>query len=388
MPTLVLEPEDARLAASMVADAARQGLSVVPRGSGTKLALTTSADGIGAYLSTQRLNTPVQHFAGDLVATIPAGATLANANAVLAEAGQWLPLDPSHAECATIGGIVATNDSGPRRHRYGAPRDLIVGVEIALCDGRVAKAGGRVVKNVAGYDLSRLMCGSFGSLAVITSATFKLAPLAPTSRTVVATCADVAAAARLALAIASQPVTPSALEIEAPSARLLIRFETTERAAREMAAATTALLQQRNAKGDVLVDDDEREVWKTHERSIWEQPGLVVKISLLPTEVESFLGSFAASAPNLEWSAIGRAALGVLLVRINTAGADEAAVLSRLWQQVLARNGTIVVLRGFIDRRVTTSGPGIAGPLAAVMRAVKAQFDPHGVLPPVPGLEA
>ena len=90
---------------------------------------------------------------------------------------------PARADRATIGGIVATNDSGPRRHRYGTPRDLIIGIEMALADGRVAKAGGRVVKNVAGYDLSRLLCGSFGSLAVITSATFKLSPLPPASRT-------------------------------------------------------------------------------------------------------------------------------------------------------------------------------------------------------------
>src|SRR4029077_11898303 len=161
----------------------------------------------------------------------PGGATLESANAILASAGQWLPLDPSHVNCATIGGIVATNDSGPRRHKHGSPRDLIIGVEMALSDGRVAKAGGRVVKNVAGYDLSRLVCGSFGTLAVITSATFKLTPLPASSRTVVANCSGVAEAARLALTIASQPVTPSALEIEAPAARLLIRFETTERAA-------------------------------------------------------------------------------------------------------------------------------------------------------------
>src|SRR5258708_31867137 len=88
---------------------------------------------------------------------------------------------------ATIGGIVATNDSGPRRHRYGTPRDLIIGVEMALVDGRTAKAGGKVVKNVAGYDLARLLCGSFGSLAVITAATFKLSPAPPASRTVAST---------------------------------------------------------------------------------------------------------------------------------------------------------------------------------------------------------
>jgi glycolate oxidase FAD binding subunit len=388
MPPLVLEPSDASLAASMLADAVRQGLSVVPKGSGTKLALTRSASGIGAYLSTKRLNAPVQHFAGDLVATIPAGVTLASANAVLAGAGQWLPLDPSHAECATVGGIVAANDSGPRRHRYGSPRDLIIGVELALCDGRVAKAGGRVVKNVAGYDLSRLVCGSFGSLAVITSATFKLAPLAPTSRTVVAQCATVAEAARLALAIASLPVTPSALEIEAPSARLLIRFETTERAAEEMAAATRALLHQSDASTDVLADAGERDVWRAHETSIWEPPGVVAKISVLPTDVESLLGSSAGFASGLDWSAIGRAALGVLLVRVDAAAGDEAAVVARLRDQVLARHGTLVVLRGATDRETRTSAPEIAAAVAMVMKAVKVQFDPNGVLPPLPGFEA
>ena len=132
-------------------------------------------------LSTLGLNAPVDHVAGDLVATVPAGASLDAVNDVLRRERQWLPLDPACSNRATIGGIIATNDSGPRRHRYGTPRDLIIGIEIALADGRIAKAGGRVVKNVAGYDLSKLLCGSLGSLAVITSATFKLAPLPPAS---------------------------------------------------------------------------------------------------------------------------------------------------------------------------------------------------------------
>ena len=97
--------------------------------------------------------------------------------------GQWLPLDPPFADAATIGGILATNDSGPLRHRYGTPRDLIIGVQLATTDGVLAKAGGQVVKNVAGYDLSKLVAGSFGSLAAIVSATFKLSPLPAASKT-------------------------------------------------------------------------------------------------------------------------------------------------------------------------------------------------------------
>src|SRR5262249_56540911 len=105
--------------------------------------------------------------------------------------GKGWPLAPPRAARATIGGIIATNDSGPRRHRFGTPRDLIIGIEIALVSGRTARAGGRVVKNVAGYDLSKLLCGSLGSLAVVTSATFKLSPMAPHSQTLAATVSDI-----------------------------------------------------------------------------------------------------------------------------------------------------------------------------------------------------
>jgi glycolate oxidase FAD binding subunit len=383
MPTLALEPTDANETASMLADAGRQGLTLVPRGSGTKLGWTRNAAASDTYISTTRINAPVQHFAGDLVATIPGGATLENANAILARAGQWLPLDPGFADTATIGGIVATNDSGPRRHKYGAPRDLIIGVEMALSDGRVAKAGGRVVKNVAGYDLSRLVCGSFGTLAVITGATFKLAPLPASSRTVVATCSNVAEAARLALTIASQPVTPSALEIEAPSARLLIRFETTERAADQMAATTRALLLESGASIDVLAGEQESALWQAHESSIWERTGLVAKIAVLPTDVESCLGMIAGAHPRLDWFAIGRAALGVLLVRVNAAAADTRSILAEIHQHVAARQGTLLVLRGFAHQDAGAMTETDHG-LRTVMEAVKAQFDPNGVLPALP----
>ena len=158
---------------------------------------------------------------GDLTATLPAGATLARGQrACWRASGQWLPLDPPLADRATIGGIVATNDSGPRRHRYGAPRDLIIGIEIALADGRVAKAGGRVVKNVAGYDLARLLCGSFGSLGrhherdlQAGAAAAGLAHASSSRRS------DAAAARRRSRSRwPSQPLTPSAVELAAPHA--------------------------------------------------------------------------------------------------------------------------------------------------------------------------
>ena len=165
-----------------VADALRQASvnrhRVLIRGAGTKLSWGAPADAPAPdlALSTTKLNAILAHRHGDLTAKVQAGATLADVNRALAQHRQWIPLDPPWADRATIGGVVATNDSGPRRHRYGAPRDLVIGMEFVRADGVAAKAGGIVVKNVAGYDVSRLLTGSFGSLAVVVNATFKLFP--------------------------------------------------------------------------------------------------------------------------------------------------------------------------------------------------------------------
>jgi len=140
MPTALLEPTTPQEAAFMLFDAGLQGRRIVPRGGGTKLAATNLDASTEAWMSTLSLRGALAHDPGDLVASVPAGMTLHEANWQLAQSGQWLPLDPPDADRATIGGIVATNDSGPRRHRYGAPRDLILGLELAMTDGRVAHA--------------------------------------------------------------------------------------------------------------------------------------------------------------------------------------------------------------------------------------------------------
>src|SRR5205823_14395303 len=168
---------------------ARQTMGI--RGAGTKSGWGRDARGADMILDMRSLNRVLAHEHGDMTATIEAGATLRDVNTALAEHRQWLPLDPPFADRATIGGILATNDSGPLRHRYGTPRDLVIGVQLATTDGVLAKAGGQVVKNVAGYDLSKLVCGSFGSLAAIVSATFKLAPRAAASKTIVVDVPDV-----------------------------------------------------------------------------------------------------------------------------------------------------------------------------------------------------
>jgi glycolate oxidase FAD binding subunit len=385
----VYEPGDAAGVALVLQAAVNDGLSVVVRGAATKFTPPPS----DIVVATTKLTGTIDHVAGDLVATVPAGASLDAINAVLARERQWLPLDPPRSHRATIGGIIATNDSGPRRHRFGAPRDLIIGIEIALVDGHTAKAGGRVVKNVAGYDLSKLMCGSLGTLAVVTGATFKLSPIAPFSQTVVATLGDLRKLGDLALAIASATVWPSAVELQSPPHRLLVRFETTERAA----AAQTTLLQgicsNHGATSNVVSGQAEIDAWRAHESRIFNASGTIVKIAVLPTDVADMLSLIQrqTAAASVACDISGRGALGIVLLRLDgdppsppgglgETGSAHAHIVSDLRREASTRGGSVVVLSGSNDVTKAAGKFSPIGDAEPVMRAMKARFDPHHVL--------
>ena len=385
-PALVLEPADVAMLAEMLAWTDRERLAITPRGGGTKLEWAAVPSRLHVVLSTARLTAPMDHCAGDLTATAPAGATLANVNDILGRERQWLALDPPDAARATIGGIVATNDSGPRRHRHGTPRDLIIGVEMALAGGRTAKAGGKVVKNVAGYDLARLLCGSFGSLAIVTRATFKLAPAPPVSRTVVVSALAPTPLADLALAISNAPLTPSAIEIEAPGARLLVRFETTEAAADRQAIATRELCAGRGVDAQIVMAEPEATVWREHERRLTPRDTAgVVRLAVLPTQVGDVLEHVArvSERHGVSCSAGGRAALGVLLIAIDGPSAESAAAsIDELRRNAWARGGSVVVRSAHPDVKALVDVWGDVGDSLPIMQAVKSRFDPNHTLNP------
>jgi glycolate oxidase FAD binding subunit len=372
-------PTDVEALADLLSRADRDRIPVSPRGGGTKWRHDPPGTPPASTLSTTQLTPTIDHCAGDLTATLSAGLTLGAVNAALARAGQWLPLDPPWADRATIGGIIAANDSGPRRHKHGAPRDLIIGVEFVRADGAIAKAGGKVVKNVAGYDLARMLCGSLGSLAVVTSATFKLSPLAAVSRTVVATARHAAACADLGMAIAAAPpLSPTALEIESPPHRVLVRFETTERAADAQADATATLCRAAGAGAAIVDGSEERDLWAAYESGLWQDraDSMIVKVSVLPSDVRDLLEQSPAA------SAAGRAALGVLYLRWQGSASAGSAWLDDLRLRIGQRGGTAVVAAASpafgsrIDRwgQLSTS--------RSLMAAVKARFDPHNILNP------
>ena len=381
-PRLVAEPATAARLAATLGWAAEQGLTVRVRGGGTKLQWGAVARPVDLLLSTAKLDAVVAHRHGDLTATVEAGANLARVNAALARHAQRLPLDPPWPERATIGGIVATNDSGLARHHHGAPRDLIIGCSIVLADGREAKSGGIVVKNVAGYDLGRLLTGSFGSLAVITSATFKLAPVASSSRTVSIELDALEAAGPLISRLADSPLTPSALELQWPPARLLVRFESVEAAVTQQAAEVVRLAGESGC-AVTAAGEAEAGLWSDHARR-WDEPGTLVKLAARPTDLVATLVRLRddCGRDSVAMHAAGRAALGVVDVRLEGPPDAQARVIERLRDQLPAGEGSAVVRRADPDLRRQVDPWGRIGDALPIMRAIKARFDPEGRLNP------
>ena len=384
VPAVVAEPASPGAAAGVLGWASEHGRSVVVRGGGTKLGWGAQPGAIDVLLSTRRLDALEAHRHGDLTATVQAGAALADVNAALAAHRQWLPLDAPHADRATIGGIVAANDSGPRRQRHGAPRDLIIGMTLARADGTVAKSGGIVVKNVAGYDLARLLTGSFGSLGVILSATFKLAPVAAASRTVRVTLPEVGWIGRVADALLAQGSTPTAVELAWPPAAMLVRFESSDAVAGRQAEQAAALVRDGGGTADVLAEGDEAEAWRRHEVRVFGGDGTVVKLVVLPSDLSATLTWLAEASRRhgLDCEVIGRAGLGVLYLRLAGPVPAQASLVGALRERIDAGRGSAVVRRAEGGLRGLVDVWGSLGDAFSLMERVKRQFDPRGILNP------
>ena len=227
-PRFVACPGDVAEAAAVMRAAADEGLTAVPRGAGTRLAWGRPPDRCDLVIDTRGLNQVLEHAAGDQVVRVQAGIGLDQLAAVLAAAGQRLALDPpaltsGNGARDTIGGVLATGVAGPLRLRYGTPRDLAIGITVVRADGTVARSGGKVVKNVAGYDLGKLFAGSYGTLGLIVEAAFRLHPLPGAISFVTLDAADAAAAQAAVEAAASSPLAPSAAEIDRPARQAPVR---------------------------------------------------------------------------------------------------------------------------------------------------------------------
>ncbi|WP_433439772.1 FAD-binding oxidoreductase [Nonomuraea sp. CA-141351] len=356
-PRWVALPETVEEVAAVLRACAALDLAVVPAGGGTKLHWGPPPERCDVLLDMCCMNAVLEHAEGDLVVRAQAGVTMDALAAALAEKGQELALDPPFTEHTTVGGTLATATAGPRAFRYGTARDLLIGITIVLPDGTIAKSGGKVVKNVAGYDLGKLFTGSQGTLGVIAEATFRLHPLSADRRWLVAY-AEVSNDVLLRLA-ASQ-AEPSAVEIDCPDGK-----NTTVAVLVEGSAAEARALALREVLGDGTVTAEAPEWW-----------GLILKDDVLlevrfpPARTAEAL----AAAGDAGFSFRGSAASGrAYLESWGDVPEDElAAAVTRLRARIEALGGRVNVLATPYEG-VDRWGQVSALPL---MRRVKERFDP------------
>jgi glycolate oxidase FAD binding subunit len=380
LPQFVVEPVDEQQLAVVLSLANEAGIAVIPRGGGTKLDWGNAPKRAELILSTARLNRILEHAWADLTVTVEAGCTLRTLQSTLAQHGQRLAFDGLWPERATIGGALSTNDSGVLRLRFGALRDLIIGVTLALPDGTLASSGGKVVKNVAGYDLPKLATGAFGTLGVITRAVFRLHPLPRGEKTFSFVTDNFQAIQDIVLSIQDSKLAHTALQIRCavggkPEAHIL--FEATE------AGLSAQEVQLRKLLGSASAEQSSEQIWNARQ-GLWTSTDTAVmaKISVLPAGMARLLEALerAANAKSLHWQIVAQAT-GIATLRLEGEHSPLRAAMEELRVEVQHWESSLVILRrpaelGSLDAW------GNAGDAISLLRAVKYQLDPKGTLNP------
>jgi glycolate oxidase FAD binding subunit len=391
-PACVAYPGTVDQAAGVMSAAAALGMTVVPRGSGRTISWGPPPARCDVVADMTRMDRILEHAAGDLVVRTEAGVTLGQLSEVLAEKGQRLALDGAAA--ATVGGVVATGAAGPLRLRYGTPRDLLIGITVVRPDGRVAHSGGKVVKNVAGYDIGKLFAGSLGTLGLITQVTFRLHPLAELTAYVTREYDDAPAAAEATVTAAASPLQASAAEIDRPGpgapVRVGIVLEGNAAGVSERADRMAAVLGH-GAQTSLAAP----EWWAQRgEAADGAGGGTLIRVAFWAAELRQVLDVIDAVAADTRVAPAvsGSGGAGVLYASLDaSADADQVAMFVRALRAATGHGGaedpsalgrgSVVVLTA---PRAVQSSVDMWGPIPglALMRAVKRQFDPGNTMAP------
>jgi glycolate oxidase FAD binding subunit len=386
-PSLVVEPGTIEETSEVMKLASREGLAVSPRGGGTKIGLGNPPTQVDLILSTARMDQLLEHVPGDQIVRTQAGLKLRDLQETLAESDQMLGVDPPE-EGATIGGVVAANSSGPRRLRYGTIRDLIIGIKIVLADGTVAKAGGKVVKNVAGYDLSKLFTGSLGTLGVIAEANFRLHPIRESARTVVLEVDDYDKIANVVQELTHSSFSQfvlDALEMRWENDRGVIAalFEGIEPAVQAQSSRAVEVLGS-HGEARVLGEDDGDAFWEHFARRPWDAGDVALKIGAPPADLAAVLDSVvgAAGRAGVEVRISGHAGTGITFVGLSGEDAGLVEVVGEVREIRLRRTGSVVMQEAPLNVKRSLEVWGSGGDYLGLTRRVKEKFDPGYTMNP------
>jgi glycolate oxidase FAD binding subunit len=403
-PEAVVLPGSKEEVAAVLLAAGEADLPVTPWGGGTKMGIGAPPQRLGLVLGLKRLNRLLEHEPGDLTATVQAGMTLGALQRELGTRGQWLSLDPAHADEATLGGIVSSNAAGPRRHLYGACRDLVIGLTVVTAAGTLVKGGGKVVKNVAGYDLPKLFVGAFGTLGVIVEATVKLRPRPDADRMVVARFASLKEAGSAARAVMGSDLLPSALdlvdgetlralELGGPDgAALLIGVDGIAEQVHWQCTEVERMLRLQGLVDARVLDADARDAaWRARGglgRGAFPETAAVMRWVVLPAQVADVMeqGMGVALRAGLPVALAAHAGVGVVeAVLAGGEGADATKVSDVLieWRTLVRAAGGQALVESAplaIKERVPVWDD--LGPALRIMRRIKSQLDPSGLLNP------
>lgn len=333
-------------------------------------------------LHTKRIEGVRDHSWGDLTATIAAGTTWQQMQEVLAQHGQRVALDPLHPGFATVGGVLATNDSGLLRMRYGSLRDLVLGMTIVLADGTIARTGGKVVKNVAGYDLPKLLTGSFGTLGIITEATFRLHGLQPHTKAFTIESPEIAPLADLMSAVLKHGLSAERMQLRNGSLAFALDVE--------LASLPEVLVAQEtklhDLAGPLSMATAAPDVFAARDRLFEHRGATTLKVTALPTKLAALVAGFAQlnALPDHTCFCVADP-VGIVTAQIVIANEYGPKLLTELVadlrERLMSTGGTVTVLEGgALPFEVDPWGPPPAA--ISVMRAIKQEFDPERLLNP------
>ena len=399
-PQAVVLPASTHEIQEVLSYAADSELSVIPAGNGTKLGVGNPPNKVDLVLSTSRLDQVLEYEPADLTVTVEAGIQLAVLQAKLTDHGQYLPLDPPYADRCTIGGITATNASGPARLRYGSARDCVLGMRVVQSSGTVVKSGGKVVKNVAGYDLNKLYLGSFGTLGVITEVSLKLQPLPEIERNILLTFVDIEETVNVASEISGSQLLPTFLNLfvngapltDSPEPCLLIGLDGHPETVEWQIDSVKTIAQQNGAIGVGVYEgrrqQELQEAMCAFPEGRSDASTIICRANLRMTDVGDFLNTALEVNESTPWQVRGMGLMGNGVVYLAFSDFPDGEVpvqpvtdtVANLRDAAANVGGNLIVESAptALKRQIDVWGP--VGRSFELMKAIKTKLDPIGLL--------